>query len=351
MILEVILIIASLAMLVASSEILVEFAAKFARHIGVSELVIGMTVIAFGTSLPELINAITSSLSGYSGIAIGNVLGANVSNIALILGISAILGTIKIHSKVLTRDGILLFLGTAVLVFLMLDGNLSHSDGLILLVLFAGYLGYLFELRKYVERALRFEEFFRRIVSLRRREPRSEPKLLARHRPLKKVLKKDIQFVLHALSFHSVGMFLVMALSGIVLLLSARLLVTNIVALAESLGVTTALISVTVVSIGTTMPELTVSIIAVRKKYTNLLIGNILGSNIANSFVVLGAAAAIRPIPLDNVTGFFVVPFLILMYIIFGLFAYTRRRITPKEGLLLLLAYAIFLLGSVLIHL
>lgn len=262
----IIILILSLAVLIAGAEALVRGAASLARRMGISALVVGLTVVAFGTSAPELFVNIYSAFRGSSDIAIGNVIGSNIANILLILGIAAAIAPLRVQRNTTWKE-IPLALLAVVLVYLM--GNdalfdnvhfnaLTRTDGFALMAIFAIFMYYIVSIAKSGNNGA-----------------------------------EEIRTYSPALS-------VVLILAGLAgLVWGGKLLVDNAVMLARAAGMSEALIGLTIVAVGTSLPELATSVIAALHKQDDIAVGNIVGSNIFNVFWILGATSLILPLPFN----------------------------------------------------
>lgn len=248
---------AGLAALFFGGEYLVKGASGVARHFRLSPMVIGLTVVGFGTSAPELLVSLQAALEGQPAIAIGNVVGSNIANILLILGISALIAPLVIPVKKLWRDLGFMLAATTILWVMLLGGTLSRLEGLLLI---AGLI------------------IFLAIAFLTGKE---EPDLDADPLPPQ---WKSWAYTIGGL---------------IVLVIGARLLVDSSIIIARQFGISEAVIGLTIVAVGTSLPELATSVIAAMRKQTEIAVGNIVGSNIFNIFGILGVTAVIAPIPAD----------------------------------------------------
>ncbi|SDS87918.1 cation:H+ antiporter [Halopseudomonas litoralis] len=262
MLLALVAIVVGLVLLVWSADRFVEGASAAAVHGGVPPLLIGMLIIGFGTSAPELSVSVLSSLQGNSGIALGNAWGSNITNIALIIGLVALISPITAHARVARREMPILLGITALAGWQVFDGEISRADGIVLLVVFVLLMAWS------VRDGMRSRD---EVVS---EEIRKE--YLADTMPL--------------------GRALIWLLLGLVLLVaSSRLLVWGAVFIASDLGVSDLIIGLTIVAVGTSLPELASSLAAIRKKEHDLALGNIIGSGLFNTLAVVGIAAVIRP--------------------------------------------------------
>jgi cation:H+ antiporter len=253
------------ALLIKGADSLVEGASALARRLKVSDLVIGLTVIAFGTSLPELFVNITASVEGQSGIVVGNIIGSNIANILLILGISAVIFPLAVGRGTVWKE-IPLSLLAALLVLLLSNdriidsgpwSGLGRTDGLVLLSFFVVFIYYTFGIAKDTDG---FEEH---------------------------PAKKDCR---------TLGIVIRIVSGFAVLILGSRWVVAGAIFIAEALGVSQSLIGLTIVAVGTSLPELATSAMAAYRKNAEIAVGNIVGSNIFNIFFILGVSALIRPV-------------------------------------------------------
>lgn len=255
-------ILAGLALLVWSADRFVEGASATANHFSVPPLLVGMVIVGFGTSAPEMVVSTNAAMQGNPGLALGNGWGSNIANIALILGITALVNPITVHSIILRKELPILAGVTALAGVLAWNGSLSRMDGAILLGVFALLMTWsIVEGMRGGNDALAFE---------------TSTELQAHAMPLPR-----------ALMWLAVGL--------IVLIASSRLLVWGAVAIAQSLGVSDLIIGLTVVAVGTSLPELASCVAAARKGEHDIALGNVLGSNLFNTLAVVGIASAIAP--------------------------------------------------------
>jgi cation:H+ antiporter len=305
-------VIVGLALLVWSAERFVEGAAATARYFGMSALLIGMVVVGFGTSAPEMVVSALAASQGNPGIALGNAYGSNITNIALILGLTALISPIAVHSQVLRRELPILTLLTVFAAWQLWDGFLSRWDAALLLLVFAGLMGWtIMQGRNKPQDSLADE------VS---------DELSQREMPLKR-----------AIFWLIVGLLL--------LILSSRLLVWGAVEIAHSLGVSDLIIGLTIVAVGTSLPELASSVIAARKGEHDLALGNILGSNLFNTLAVVGIAGSISPMVVGAEVIYrdvLVMMGLTVSLFIFGYGFKGQGRINRIEAVLLLSAYVAY---------
>ncbi|GHB10139.1 calcium/sodium antiporter [Salinicola rhizosphaerae] len=317
----IVAIVAGLVVLVWSADRFVDGAAATARHLGLPPLLIGMLVIGFGTSAPELMVSALAALQGNPGLALGNAYGSNIANISLIVGLVAVISPLLVHSQVIRRELPLLALVTLISLWCLFDGEISRWDALLLLGLLATFMVY----------------------SVRSAGGGSGD-------PLHGDMETDA-----AGQSMSLKAGIVWTLVGLVMLIvSSRLLVWGAVSIAEAFGVSDLVIGLTVVAIGTSLPELASSISAVRKKQHDLVLGNVVGSNMFNTLGVVGLAGVIEPIQVDPAVltrDWPVMAVLTLALLIFGMGRKRQGSINRWEGGILLasfIGYTTYLVFSVI---
>lgn len=260
-------VVAGLAVLVWSADKFIDASATVARHFSLPPLLIGVVIIGFGTSAPELAVSVLSALEGSPGIALGNAYGSNIANIALILGITALISPIVVQSQILRKELPVLTAVTALSLILVWNLSISRVDALILLAVFAALMAWS------VREGLR-----------------SGPDAFG--------TETETEVDAHAMPIRTAWIWLA---AGLVLLIaSSRLLVWGAVTIAQGLGISELVIGLTVVAVGTSLPELASCIAAARKNEHDLAIGNILGSNLFNTLAVVGLAGAIHPLGVES---------------------------------------------------
>ncbi|MDZ7582893.1 MAG: calcium/sodium antiporter [Deltaproteobacteria bacterium] len=262
MTLAFIAVIFGLALLVWSADRFVEGSAATARHFGMPPLLIGMVIVGFGTSAPEMVVSALAASQGNPGIALGNAYGSNITNIALILGLTALISPITVHSQVLRKELPLLTAVTALSAWQLRDGEITRTDALVLIGVFGGLMTWTIwqGLQKKAD-ALGSE------------------------------MEQELE--VHAMPVRRAAFWLVVGL--ILLIVSSRFLVWGAVEIAHGFGVSDLIIGLTIVAVGTSLPELASSIIATRKGEHDIALGNVLGSNLFNTLAVVGIAGTIQP--------------------------------------------------------
>ena len=291
--------IAGLLLLAIGGELLVRGAVDTARHLRVSPLLIGLTLVGFGTSTPELVTSLEAALVGSPGISVGNVVGSNIANILLILGLAALLRPIATPSNSFRRDGGALILATAAFTAVVLSGFVSRVVGAGFLLMLALYIIYCYRNERVAP------------------SPRQPEKILL-----------------------SPWLATAFAAGGLVLLIvGARVLVFSAIDLARHAGISETIIGLTIVAVGTSLPELVTTVVAGLRRESDMALGNILGSNIFNMLGILGVTAVVRPIAVPaEIAGFDIWVMLAATgALIF--FALTNWQLSRREGAILLAAY------------
>ncbi|SFZ84514.1 cation:H+ antiporter [Devosia enhydra] len=298
-----------LIFLALGGDLLVRGAVTVAQHLRVSPLLIGLTLVGFGTSTPELVTSLEAALRGAPGIAVGNVVGSNIANILLILGLSAAVLPFAVDRKAFRRDGLVLIIAALAAAAVILFGRIDRLSGLLLVTALIVYVVFTF-------------------LSERRRPA------LAGNVPK-----------LEDTSAPRIGLMLAIGLTVIGLVLTifgARLLVSGAVALASLAGVSETIIGLTIVAVGTSLPELITSIAAAWRRQADVAFGNIVGSNIYNIFGILGVSAIVTPIDVPAEIAGFDLWVLLGVTALLVVFATTGRRVSRWEGAIMLTAYVAY---------
>lgn len=304
------------------AEWLVGGASGLARALGVPQLLIGLTVVAYGTSAPEVVVGVKASLAGSGGIALGNVVGSNIANLGLILGLTALLKPAPVDGALIRREVPVLLLATLAIPVVLLDGVVTRLEGAALLLAALGYSVWM--------------------VASTRRSMRAEAADAARDAGQ----MEQAADLAGAPTSRSRGRLAVTALAGLAfLVLGGSLFVDGASGLARSWGMSERIIGLTIVAVGTSLPELATSLIAAWRGHSDLSVGNVVGSNIFNALLCLGAAALLAPVeaPLASVRLDLGV---MVALTVFGAVAMRRARIIGRaEGGVLLVAYVAFLVA------
>ena len=298
-----------LALLVWSADRFVDGAASSARHFGMPPLLIGMVVVGFGTSAPEMVVSALAASQGNPGVALGNAYGSNITNIALILGLTALISPIAVQSQILRKELPILLLVTALAGWQVRDGALTRLDAVVLLIVFAGVMGWT------IRQGLRQK---------------------------KDALGNEIAQAMEVLAMPIRRALFWLLLGLVLLIISSRILVWGAVEIANSFGVSDLIIGLTVVAVGTSLPELASSLIAARKGEHDIALGNVLGSNLFNTLTVVGIAGAIHPLTVGPEVfnrDVAVMAVLTLSLFVFGYGFRKPGRINRFEALILLACY------------
>ncbi|WP_299842077.1 calcium/sodium antiporter [uncultured Jannaschia sp.] len=303
-----------LALLVAGGEALVRGASSLAARLGVSPLLIGLTVVGFGTSTPELVTSLQAAFAGSPGIAVGNVIGSNIANALLILGIAAILMPFAVERRAFLRDGTALLAATLAAVAIGLWGELSRPAGAVLLAGLVLYLAMAYRSERIVDTGTMADEGATPALP-------AAPQTPATRLPLA----------------------LMWAVGGIALtVLGARLLVNASIDLAGLWGVPDAVIGLTIVAVGTSLPELVTSVVAALRRQGAIAFGNVVGSNLYNILGILGITALVKPIPVPPQIAVLDIWVMLGATVALVAVAVTGWRVSRGEGMALLAAYAAY---------
>jgi len=329
MIVSILLIIVGFIFLIKGADFLVDGSSAVAKRFRISEMVIGLTIIAMGTSMPELMVSLTSALEGHSDIALGNVVGSNLANILLILGICALMKNINIPKETRRIENPLCLIITIILFVLCLNGGavkvISQKEGIFLLLLFVAYLIYLF-------------------VNARKKDNTNvnNENVVAKQNELAEEEKSIKTLIINCLK-------IVVGIVG--LKFGADFVVDNAVNVAEIIGISEKIIGVTIIAVGTSLPELVASITAVMKGENDMAVGNIVGSNIFNILLILGISSTISPINYALSYNFDMI-LLIVTCILMAIFPYigkSGRALDRAEGIIFCLIYLGYIVTTLLV--
>jgi cation:H+ antiporter len=300
---DYVLVLGGIALLIISGDWLVKAGSALAAYFRIPPIIVGVTIISFGTSAPELFVSVSASINGFSDVAIGNVVGSNIANIGLVLAVSAVIVAIPIQWSTIKLDFPVMILSAILFLFFAMDLEISRIEGTILLLVMLVYILF--------------------IIRTLRKNKKSEEKQIVevKYKPIVSIL------------------LIIISCSGLVL--GSQFLVDGSVNIATKFGISERIISLTVVAIGTSLPELTTSIIAAFKRNLDIAAGNVIGSNIFNTLVILGTSALIKPLSINPSVMQIDIWFMIGFAVLLGLFfmPLKRPRISGWEGLVFLLAY------------
>ena len=305
-------IVAGFALLLVGGEAVVRGAVGLAQKLGVSPLIIGLTIVGFGTSLPEMVVSVNAAIVGSAGIAIGNVVGSNIANTLMILGVSAVLAPIAVHPKAVSRDTMCMLAATLVFCALSLSGELNSWHGIAMLILLAAYIGFTVW-----------------------HDDKTHDAVAELHREEAEEIEKVELKTPYVIAIILIGMFAVVA--------GAEWLVDGASGLARQMGVPDEIIGLTIVAVGTSLPELATSFAAAWRGHSDVCVGNVIGSNIFNLFGIAGITTLFATLPFsDQIIGFDL-PCLVLATVIILPFMLTGLRINRIEGGILFALYGVYL--------
>ena len=310
MVYSAILIFVGFLLLYVGGEALVRGAGGLALRLGMSSFIVGMTVVAFATSSPELAVSVQAALAGADDVAIGNVVGSNICNIALILGLCALIRPQEVEMRILRMDVPWLIFASALLVAFLDDGQISRAAGIVLVTGLVVFIYWNIQMARREKEEDRVREEFEHVVEDKHRKPWVD--------------------------------WLLMGTGLCLLVAGGSAFVKGGIGLAEAMGVSAALISLTVVALGTSLPELATSLVATFRGDDDIAVGNIIGSNFFNILAILGITAVLHPLSRGAIT-------LLDLYVMLGFtvvllpLIFVRRRIGRPEGLVLLIGYFVYM--------
>ena len=308
MLLDIFLLLAGLGTLIVGGEVLVKGASRIALRFNISALVVGLTIVAFSTSAPELLVSLNAALKGVPDFAMGNVVGSNISNLALVLGVAALVGKIPIYKITARRDWPMTFGASLLLFFFSTNGKLESYEGLVLFILLTAYLTFL-------------------VIYTRKDQVGFELDTPKKDEPVFEKLK-DVFFLV---------------LGAACLYFGADWFIGGAESIASGLGVSERIIGLTILALGTSLPELFTSIVAARKKETDLALGNLLGSNIFNILSILGITSMVRELKVhEAILNSDMIWMLALTFGILPLMVF-RKRLGTVSGIILLTFYTVYI--------
>ncbi len=282
MLTSVIYVIVGLIGLGLGGNLLIKGASRLAQALGISSLIIGLTIVALSTSAPELIVSLDAAINASSDVALGNVIGSNIANIGLVLAIAALISPIALKWNLLRREIIVVVSASLMMLVFALDGEIGQLDGIVLVASFLAYVGFVYRQGQ-------------------RERADIEPEIVR--------FEAESSFTAPSHPMIEIGRVLV-GLAGLVI--GARLLVDGSIAIAREIGVSDLLIGLTLVAVGTSLPELATSFIAAMRKENDIVVGNIVGSNISNIFFILGTVAIVQPISVASASQIIDIPIMII---------------------------------------
>jgi cation:H+ antiporter len=313
LVLNALYLLVGVGLLALGGEALIRGALSAANRFGVSPLLSGLVIVGFGTSMPEMVVSIEAAIGGQPDIAIGNVVGSNIANILLILGLCAVISPLAVTSVALRRDSAMVVAASVLFIVLAGTGNLSHLDAAVLLLSLVAYLAWAY-----------WSERFS-----------------ATPAPSAVVHQAEADEV--TLVPKSAGWSALAIVIGLVLLIAgSKVLIQGAVGLARGFGVSEAVIGLTLVAVGTSLPELTISVIATLRRHGDVAVGNVLGSNIFNLLGILGVSALMQPLEVRGRIMEFDQWVMLGVAVLLPAFLYTGRRLNRTEGGILLVGYAAY---------
>ena len=313
---EILILVIGFVLLIKGADYFVEGSSSVARRLKVPSLIIGMTIVAMGTSLPECAVSVTASLAGNNTLAVSNVVGSNIFNLMVVCGVCALFAPLTIKKDTLQKEFPLSIICAILLMFLGYFGmTLGHVEGVILLIIFVGYLLWMIQAAR-----------------------------TARKKHIKeRLMTEEVEFTEDDIDILPVWKCLIFIVGGMIAIkYGGDFVVDGASVIAAGLGLSQTLIGLTIVATGTSLPELVTSIVAARKNEVDMALGNVIGSNIFNILFVLGIAASISPVAflLENIIDIII---LIIMSLIVMAFAWTSQTIKRNEGIIMLVLYAVYL--------
>lgn len=323
---SIIILIVGFVLLIKGADFFVEGSSAVAKRLRIPSMIIGMTIVAMGTSLPECAVSVTASLTGNNTLAISNAIGSNIFNLLVVCGVCSLFVPLAVQKSTLQKEfplsifcaGLLLLLG-------YLGMTLGHIDGIILIIIFAGYLLWMIQSARNARNQTFADED----------SDTAESKT--------SLSAEEIEQVASNINLLPAWKCIIFILGGMIAIkYGGDFVVNGASAIASSLGLSQTLIGLTIIAMGTSLPELVTSIVAAKKDEVDMAVGNVIGSNIFNILLVLGVAAAISPVGfiMENMID---IAFLILISVITLVFAWTSKEINRKEGIIMLLLYAVYM--------
>jgi cation:H+ antiporter len=313
MLLDIVLIVIGVAMVLYGADRLTDGASALARRMNVPEIVIGLTIVAAGTSAPELFVSLVSALKGTADLAVGNVVGSNTMNCMLIVGCAALVAPMTISKSTVKKDIPFSVGASVILMFLALDDYMDHIEGVLLLIAFAGFMAYT-------------------LTQARQSQTKQQQAGQIEEEPAPQTVEQQ-----------NLWLSIVFVLLGLTMLVvGSNLFVDAASRVAYTLGVSEGVVGLTIVAGGTSLPELATSVVAARKGQSALAIGNVIGSNVFNILLILGLTATITPLDIDDIT-IVDMSVMLLSVVLVWLFSRTRYTVERWEGGLLVLLYLVYL--------
>lgn len=385
-VINILILLGGLVLLVKGADFFVLSSSRIARKFGVSELVIGLTLVSVGTSVPELASSLAASFQQASGIIMGNILGSNIANIGLIASAAALLTNIMTEEVMLKRDGYIMLFSSFLLFLFILDFKISRLEALIFILFYLAYILFLIDKVRKHEEDIYFKHFmiyffkFEYLSNLKSRinlhiqryergnkglgntkksiletgkstQKRNEGEFETKKRTEAEFETEfeyedaDLNVIEENLSEANILIeFFKLIASGAAIIIGAKYFVEQAIFFARLLEVPETLVGITLVAVGTSVPELMVTVSAARSNYGGIAIGNVIGSNIANISLILGCSGLVHPIMTNYLVVYYIAPFMLIISALLLLFIRTSWKIKKLEGLILLLLYLGFMI-------
>ncbi len=304
------LLVLGLALIIKGADIFTEVAVWFAKKSGIPQVLIGITIVSLATTLPEFSVSVMASYSGYTSMAFGNAIGSCIANIGLILGIVLLIKSFKINREDIIFRGAYLIVVAVFLLVMSINLSITRLNGFLLIVLLLGFIYFI----------------YKELSSLNLKD-----------KPKEFVEDRKISF--------QITLFFI---SAIMIFIGANLIVNSGVTMAEYFGVPEIIISLTLIALGTSLPELTTAVTAAVKGHQDLSIGNVIGANLLNLTWVIGVSSIVRPITIDYQNLLFDLPIMVLLTFLLVSFALFRKEIGKKEGFVFLFIYVFFIIYTII---
>jgi cation:H+ antiporter len=298
----------SLLALAKGADYFVEYSARLAKRFGVSDLMIGLTVTSIGTSLPELASSMSAALQNQTGIIIGSVIGSNIANIGLILGVSAVLAPFRTDRKMHDRDGYVMLASVLLFFAFVLNNQIETWEAVTFLALYFSYLLFVVKTERH-EKVAQFRDFMQFVFDFEYVKPLA--KGVKQLKNLRQGLSENQQDAQKLVSKEMLIDFSIVVVSCAAIIIGARYLIEEAVWIAKLAGLPESIVGLSMIAVGTSLPELLVSISAVRKNKGGIVVGNVVGSNIANLLLILGTCGIFVPINVSEISVTLMTPILL----------------------------------------
>lgn len=339
---EILLFALGLILLLKGSDFFVRSAASIAKRLGISEFIIGLTLVAVGTSIPEFAASIAASIKYESGLIIGTIVGSNIANIGLILGLAAYFSVLKVRKEMLDRDGYIMLFAALLFFFFIINQSVSRLEAIIFLLFYFAYVFFLFGTKAKGRSRYHFREFINYFLGLGYLAGIGN-NVVSSLNNARKTGFREGKKIIELFKAVFVKEFLVLIISLAAVILGAKYLVEEAIFFADLLNIPSTFIGISLIAVGTSLPELSVSMVAAKKGYGSIAVGNILGSNIANIFLIIGVSGLISPLSVAKLTISYTAPFMVFMSILFLVLVQRNWKLSRVEGIALLALYVLFM--------